>query len=187
MVLVSEGSTVFVYYSDNEKPEITIISPSEEDMLNGYVTVTGLITDEVGIQTFTTYIGNEDEVEIPLIAGNPYWSKTFDLRGEKSSVITFKAVDLSGNSADFKLRLKLDSDGDKPQLSLTDFSDDQYYEQGNVNIQGIASDDDGIKINTILCGWRGFYFHQYRGSFSFAIGQFGFWQAFNADKGYRFI
>ncbi|MDA3809041.1 MAG: Ig-like domain-containing protein [Spirochaetaceae bacterium] len=140
----SEGSTIFVYYSDNEKPEITIISPLEDALLNGFVTVTGMVTDEVGIETFSSSMGNEEE-EIPLLTGNPYWSKTFDLRDEKNAVLTFKAIDLSGNSEEYKLKIKLDVDADKPQVSLIDYEDNEILEKNKAFLKGIASDDDGIK------------------------------------------
>jgi len=148
----SEGSTVFVYYSDNERPEITIISPLEEEVLNGFVTVTGTVTDEVGIETFTYSYGDEEDVEIPLIAGNPFWSATFDVRGEKNAQIIFKAVDLSGNSEDYKLKVGLAPDEDKPVVNLLDFIDGEELPSDRI-IKGIASDDDGIlNINYIVDG-----------------------------------
>jgi len=141
----SDSSIVFVYYSDNEKPEINIISPLEDDMLNGFVTVTGTVSDEVGIASFSSTYGDDEDNIFPLITGNPYWSRTFDLRGEKSAVITFSAIDLSGNSEEYKLKLKLEPDSDKPGLSLIDFPEDQNIDSDQNELKGIAFDDDGVK------------------------------------------
>ena len=114
-------------------------------MLNGFITVTGIVSDEVGIASFSSTIGNEEDIEIPLLTGNPYWSRTFDLRGEKNGLISFKAIDLSGNSEEVKLRLKPDLEGDKPLLNLIDFTDNQIFSEEETVLKGIAADDDGIK------------------------------------------
>ena len=143
----SEGSIVFVYYSDNKKPEIVIKSPTEDKILNGFVTVSGTVHDEVGLKTFS-YIYDKKEVAIPLIIGNPYWSHTFDVSGRKSAAITFVAVDLSGNTESYKLNLKMDNDADLPLISLLDSNDSNNIE--NIDpvvgyLKGIANDDDGVK------------------------------------------
>lgn len=141
----SDGSTIFVYYADNEKPQISIISPTEDEELNGFITVTGTVSDEVGIASFSSRTGNDEEDDFSLISGNPYWSRTFDFRGEKAADITFKAVDLSGNIEEYRLRLKLDPAGDIPRISLLDFEDDQTIYSDKGLIKGIAADDEGIE------------------------------------------
>ena len=143
----SESSTIFVYYSDNKKPEIVIKSPIEDKILNGFVTVSGTVHDEVGLAGFS-FVYDKEEVSIPLITGNPYWSHTFDVSGRKSASITFIAVDLSGNTRNFKLDLKMDNDADLPLVSLINSNDSNIIE--NVDplegyLKGIASDDDGVK------------------------------------------
>ncbi|MBI9099545.1 MAG: hypothetical protein JEY91_13765, partial [Spirochaetaceae bacterium] len=140
----SESSIVFVYYSDNEKPVISILSPQVEHPLNGIVTITGTVSDEVGIQSFTSSVDGGDEVEIELIAGNPYWTRAFDFRNEKKSTITFKAVDLSGNIEEYKMKIDLYPDEDKPLISLLDFTEDTLFTDTRI-IKGIAWDDDGIR------------------------------------------
>lgn len=148
----SEGSNVFVYYGDNEKPVINIISPVEEDNLNGFVTVTGTVSDEVGIESFSYSFGNEENVEIPLIAGNPYWSKSFDVGENKNTQIVFKAIDLSGNNEEYKLKVKLTPDEDKPLVSFVDFIDGTELASDQI-LKGIATDDDGVKnINYTVDG-----------------------------------
>ncbi|MCF6334553.1 MAG: Ig-like domain-containing protein, partial [Spirochaetales bacterium] len=143
----SIGSNVFVYYSDNKKPEIIIKSPVKDEVLNGFVTVTGTVSDEVGLESFS-YILDKEEVPIPLITGNPYWSHTFDLKERKSAKITFLAVDLSGNSQSYKLDLKLDNKADLPQIGFLDSNDKKVIE--NIDpalglLKGVAFDDDGIE------------------------------------------
>ncbi|RKX83576.1 MAG: hypothetical protein DRP58_08535, partial [Spirochaetes bacterium] len=143
----SPGSTVFVYYSDNKKPEIVISSPVEDEILNGFVTVSGTVHDEVGLSGFS-YMFNKEEVQIPLIPGNPYWSQTFDFSGMKSGLITFTAVDLSGNTESYKLKLTMDNNADMPLLGLIDSDDKNIIENVyplDAYLKGIASDDDGVK------------------------------------------
>jgi hypothetical protein len=143
----SESSTVFVYYSDNKKPEIVIKSPTEDKILNGFVTVSGTVHDEVGLAGFS-FVYDKEEVSIPLITGNPYWSHTFDVSGRKSASITFIAVDLSGNTRNYKLDLKMDNEADLPLLKLINSSEKNVIE--NIDpftgyLKGLANDDDGVK------------------------------------------
>lgn len=143
----SEGASTFVYYSDNEDPEITIEYPKEESVLNGYVTVAGTVTDKVGLKSFSCTF-DKNEIFIPLTTGNPYWSRTFDLHGRKSARIIFNAVDLSGNTSTYKLDLKLDNDTDLPVVKLLDTDEKNFIEDVDPDdgyIRGIAEDDDGIK------------------------------------------
>ncbi len=138
----SDNSSVFVYYSDNQKPEILINSPIEGDIVNGLVTVSGTVTDEVGIAGLFYRVDNGDEIEIPVITGNPYWSQTVDPGVKKVSTVTFRAIDLSGNIGEHKLRLKLNPETDLPEIILLNFQENMSI--GNDLIKGIASDDDGV-------------------------------------------
>lgn len=143
----SVGSITFVYYSDNRKPEIVIKSPMDDKILNGYVTVSGTVHDEVGLASFS-YIFDKDEVSIPLITGNPYWSRTFDFRGRKSAAITFIAVDLSGNTQSYKLNLKMDNNADLPGVLLLDSNENNIIKDIDPvggYLMGIARDDDGVR------------------------------------------
>lgn len=140
----SDGSTVFVYYSDNEKPRIEIISPTEDEILNGLVTVTGVVSDEVGIASFSYIADGNEETEIPLIPGNPYWSRTFDFTGAKGGTVEFKAVDLSGNTEELRLKLKLNPDEDLPVISLVDFEPESFLDSDETILKGIVRDDDGV-------------------------------------------
>lgn len=140
----SEGATVFVYYSDNRKPQISITAPLENDVLNGRVTVTGTVTDEVGVSSFSCITDKNGEETIELIPGNPYWSKTFDFTGEKNGLVTFRALDLSGNTAEYKLKLKLDPAGDLPVVALPGYSDGTYLDINEPVLKGIVTDDDGV-------------------------------------------
>lgn len=144
----SEGSTVFVYYSDNEKPKIEIIYPQKEDILNGMVSVTGTIKDDVGIQSFVAIKDGGEEEEIPLLPGNPFWSRTFDFTGSKSGTLIFKAVDLSGNTEEQRLKLSLNPDADLPVISFIDFEDKSYLDSVEPAIKGLVRDDDGISSIT---------------------------------------
>ncbi|MBB6478909.1 Ig-like domain-containing protein [Spirochaeta isovalerica] len=139
----SEGSTVFVYYSDNEKPVITLISPTEEDILNGRITVTGTVTDEVGIKSFICVQDGGEEEEIILIPGNPYWNKTFDYSGLKGGTISFLATDLSDNTEEIKYKFKTALEEDLPVVSLIDFTDGDYLNYDEPVLKGIVNDDDG--------------------------------------------
>ena len=101
-----------------------------------------------GLSGFS-YIYDKEELAIPLITGNPYWSHTFDVSGRKTASITFVAVDLSGNTSNYKLDLKMDNDTDLPVLTLIDSNENNNIE--NIDpvygyLKGIASDDDGVKF-----------------------------------------
>ncbi|MBN2658807.1 MAG: hypothetical protein JXR86_17265 [Spirochaetales bacterium] len=141
----SEGSNVFVYYADNEKPVITLISPQEDDVLNGHITVTGTVTDEVGIESLTCSYNGEDPEEIDLIPGNPYWNRTFDYAGSKGGALTFRAVDLSGNTEEIKFKVKTVLEEDKPVVEIIDFNDGGYLDFNEPVLKGILRDDDGVQ------------------------------------------
>lgn len=143
----SVGYYSFLYFIDNTKPDVQIISPDAEQIMNGKFTIAGFARDTVGITdlswTFGTEKGNFD-----LIPGNPYWAVTLDTRAskEKSQKFTIRAVDRANNVIEITRNIALNQEDDKPTVKISEpYEGEIFTEKGNLFVRGIAYDDDGVK------------------------------------------
>ncbi|MBN2619050.1 MAG: hypothetical protein JXR64_12125 [Spirochaetales bacterium] len=136
--------TPFLFFVDNIGPEITIIDPVDLE-LNGTITISGKITDSVGINSFK-YIYGEEEKIIELKKGNPYWSENIDLINEtKDKVkILFVSEDKSGNITQYEHIQIINKEIDKPKLALRTPVNESIYKKDLI-IEGSVLDDDYIK------------------------------------------
>ncbi|WP_187759737.1 Ig-like domain-containing protein [Thiospirochaeta perfilievii] len=141
----STAYTAFLFFVDNIGPEITIIDPVEKDILNGRVSLSGKISDKIGIKSFK-YIYNEVEKEITLKAGNPYWTTNIDFSAENKidPEIVLITEDTSGNSTELKYKFNIDRESDKPLLNITSPLLDTTYKEDLI-IEGYVTDDDYVK------------------------------------------
>lgn len=109
----------FLFFIDNESPDITIYEPESEADVYGVVQITGAIRDEIGVERFW-YEWDGQEVDIPLVPGNPYWNveiNTGEHRGRWVDV-HFYAVDNSGNQTHVRHRMANNQDAGRPELYI---------------------------------------------------------------------
>ncbi len=140
------GSVVvsaFLFFVDNKEPMLEILYPTEDFQVNGKFRVVGRVNDEVGTKSLTVKQGKGEPFEIPLSIGDPYWFYDADYSNAAKTDLNFTLTDTTGNTTEYKMQLKLDIEGDLPNLQLlTPVSDSNNT--GGI-LSGFATDDDGIK------------------------------------------
>ena len=137
----------YLYFIDNTKPDVKILSPAEGEVSNGIFGIAGYAKDKIGISKLSWKFGNETG-DFELVPGNPYFYKEVDTRGisGKSAEIEITAWDTIGNSTTFKKVLLLNQELDKPSVKI-DFPASGEAVDGNPSscyLSGLASDDDGV-------------------------------------------
>ncbi|GAB6089052.1 Ig-like domain-containing protein [Spirochaeta dissipatitropha] len=115
----SRSEVAFLFFIDNESPDITVFEPESGSDVYGFVSIAGAIRDEVGVERFWwNWDGQEEEIE--LIPGNPYWDIEIDTRAYRGRNIdvNFYAEDTSGNRTHVRHRLANNQDAAKPVVSV---------------------------------------------------------------------
>lgn len=143
----SVGYYSFLYFIDNTKPDVVIVSPSADEKVNGKFSVAGYAKDTIGVKELTwTY--EKQSGTIDLIPGNPYWIVNLDSTStkEKSGKFTIRAVDRANNVVEVSKTIIFDQEADKPVIALSEPEPSQIYDQKNpVYVRGIVKDDDGVQ------------------------------------------
>ncbi|MDR0654858.1 MAG: hypothetical protein LBG22_00955 [Treponema sp.] len=142
----SEGIYTYLIYVDNTGPDVKIVYPEEKTAQNGVFRTAGYVVDTVGIKSLSWKLG-KNTGEFELVTGNPWWTREFDLRGEKGKSIDLeiRAEDLSGNISVARRKISLDQAADLPRVSLTGPASAAVIPGLVVPLTGIASDDDGVE------------------------------------------
>ena len=143
----SVGMYSFLYFIDNTKPDVQIVYPAENQVMNGEFTVAGFAKDTIGVTelswTFGTQTGTFD-----LIPGNPYWAVTLNTidSKEKAQKFTIHAVDRANNVVDVTRTIPLNQEDDKPVVTTSEPVEGQIFGDSDLLfVRGIANDDDGVK------------------------------------------
>lgn len=99
----------YLYFIDNTKPNVQIVSPEQGEVCNGIFGVAGFAKDVIGISKLSWRCG-DDSGDFELVPGNPYWFKEIDTRGISSKSIEFfvTAVDTVGNTVTVSRAIPLD-------------------------------------------------------------------------------
>ncbi|MGI5070940.1 Ig-like domain-containing protein [Treponema pectinovorum] len=142
----SVGYNSFLYFIDNTKPDVKIVSPAENEVANGRFGVTGFAKDKIGIKKLTWACAGQTG-EFELTPGNPYWYKEIDSTGfTKNIEFSVTALDTAGNEVTVKKVIPLNQDADKPTVSIEYPAEGGTVEgeAGNVFLRGIAFDDDAV-------------------------------------------
>ncbi len=139
----SEGSAVFLYFVDNTKPELTVLSPGADESLNGAFEVRGRVYDTVGIRSMSwTYQKESGTVE--LLPGNPYFNLQFMAPPKAGKVsVRLNVIDLAGNSSTLTLTNPVDPKADLPLVSLRFPASGSSVDEA-LRVVGMARDDDGV-------------------------------------------
>ena len=102
-----ETTKPYLFFVDNNGPELSILAPLAEEDVFGVVKITGRIYDRVGLDRFYYELGNS-VVDIPLRPGDSFWTVDLNFaeaaRGSNSFTVT--AVDKSGNVSSASLRFQ---------------------------------------------------------------------------------
>ena len=116
----SEGYLSFLINANNSTPDVQILYPAPGEKVSGIFTVAGFAAHKVGLSSLTWKLGKESG-HIPLITGNPWWVKEFDIRGQnvKSLDLEIRAVDFSGNVTVAKRKITVDQDAGMPRVAVT--------------------------------------------------------------------
>ncbi|MCD6398168.1 MAG: hypothetical protein J7L71_11580 [Spirochaetaceae bacterium] len=141
----AEGIYSFLFFVDNNAPELTVIEPVEGDRVNGSLGLAGKITDTIGVKSLIVKVGAEQQ-EVKLDPGNPYWALQMNISADASTKLNveLEAVDFAGNTSLDKIKLINDYSLDLPVLSL--FLPEQIGVLQKTISAGIEiTDDDQVK------------------------------------------
>ncbi len=139
----SEGVAVFLYFIDNTRPELDILSPGEGESVNGRFFVRGRVFDTVGVRSLTWSYGKETGT-VELLPGNPYFSLPFDAPAKAGPILVgLTATDVAGNAIAVKVSRKADPDADLPRVVSSSPAPGSTLE-GAIRVVGRAVDDDGV-------------------------------------------
>ncbi len=138
------GLYSFLFFVDNTDPEVSIIYPKADDIVNGRFSIAGIARDIVGLKSLKWKCADESGA-IPVVRGNPYWCVDVDTRGKNASTVLFEieAEDSIGNIARLSQKIAVNQDRDKPNISITEPVEGENY-SNKVFLDGFAYDDDGI-------------------------------------------
>lgn len=142
----SIGIQSYLMHVDNTAPEVEIVHPLPDTAVNGIFTVSGYAQDVVGLQSLS-WSFNGEQGDFDLTVGNPWWVKTFDIRGvsTRSADLVIRAVDVSGNVSEIKRKLPVDQVADLPVVTLVDPVEDAVFLGNRIAISGLVGDDDGVE------------------------------------------
>ena len=163
----SVGLYSFLYFIDNTKPDVKIVSPIEGEVKNGKFSAAGFAKDKIGITNLSWTFGTQAG-EIELIPGNPYWKLDFDTTGmkDKSVRLAVKAVDRAGNVVEVARNIPLNQELDKPVVQLNEPEAERIFGmEDSFVIRGIAKDDDALQSVKIILDDNEPFIQETRGPF----------------------
>lgn len=132
----------FLFFVDTSPPELEIITPLEDEPVDGRLSFVGRASDAVRLASLTYELNTGETGEIELIPGNPYWSLDVDLGTDLGRSLTaeFRVEDTAGNTTERRLRYSVDAEADRPVLRLSSPTDGTTIE--HVTMVGHVLDDD---------------------------------------------
>lgn len=142
----SIGRYAFLFFVDNTKPDVKIVTPKANEKCKGIFTIAGYANDKNGI-TDLKWVWGEETGDFELTPGNPYWVKEINSIGKnEKEVFAIIATDTMGNTVEVKREISLDQESDKPlvEIKYPAHGVDIESEANQLFIRGIAKDDDGI-------------------------------------------
>jgi hypothetical protein len=141
----TQGVAAHLLFVNNTSPEVEIVYPDPDAVVNGVFSVSGYATHPVGLKSVSWKLG-KDSGEFPIVIGNPWWVKEFDIRNEKTTSIDLeiRAEDLSGNATVIKRKLKVDQLAGLPKITLEEPTAGVILVGEDLNIRGVASDNDAV-------------------------------------------
>jgi len=142
----SVGRAAHLLFVNNKQPDVKIIYPAPDTIVNGIFSIAGSASHPVGVKRLSWKAGNVSSGQIELLPGNDWWTADIDLRGQKASNIDIeiRAEDVSGNVKIIKQRFKVEQNKDLPIVTLTSPVPGNVNPEEGIVVKGTASDDDGV-------------------------------------------
>lgn len=139
----STSVTPFLFFVDTSPPELEVLTPLEDDVVDGRLHFVGRASDAVRLASLTYELSSGESGEIDLIPGNPYWSLDVDLGPEPGRSLTaeFRVEDTAGNTESVRMRYSIDTEYDEPELRLSWPPEAAVLD--HVTLVGHILDDDG--------------------------------------------
>ena len=145
----SVGATSYLFFVDNTKPDVSIVTPEENESVNGVFQIAGTAYDIIGLSSLSWEFEKESG-EFELIPGNPYWFKEFDIcnLNVKKVKFTVTVVDKAGNVSKATRTIPVDKEADLPVVSIVEPEIDPTSKTGpafadEFFLRGTVGDDDG--------------------------------------------
>ena len=130
-------------FTDEEGPEIEIISPDDGQILSGRVLVTGTATDRSLVELVEVRVNDRSFREATGTNNWSYRLETFDL-SEGEHTITVRAVDEFGNDSTREITIVVDRDVPSVDINV-DFNAYENYVSGtDVVLTGEARDNNAV-------------------------------------------
>jgi len=141
----SIGTAAHLLFVNNIGPDVKIVYPEPNTVINGVFNIAGYAKHPVGLKSVTWKAGNS-QGEFELLPGNQWWSATVDARAYKGSSldVEIRAVDISGNITVSKQKYKFDAASDLPVVNLTLPVPGVLQNDLGLVVKGEATDDDGV-------------------------------------------
>lgn len=139
----SEGVAVFLYFVDNTRPELVVLSPGQDEAVNGSYAIRGRAYDTVGVSSLSwTYEKESGQVE--LLPGNPYFTLPFIAPAKAgATTVRISAGDVAGNVTTVAVTRRVDPGTDLPVVLVTQPAAGSTLD-GAIRVTGAARDDDGV-------------------------------------------
>jgi hypothetical protein len=102
----AEMTRPYLFFVDNNGPELEILSPGENEDVYGRVHISGRIFDRVGLERFY-YEWAGEQVDIVRQPGDPFWTIPLEISAaqNRNTPLRVAAVDRSGNTTAVTRRL----------------------------------------------------------------------------------
>lgn len=168
----SVGLYSFLFFIDNKKPDVKIVYPAENQVMNGKFSVAGFAKDEIGVKELSWTFGDLSGT-FDLVPGNPYWCVDLDTIGkkDKSSKFVIHAVDSVDNVVDVTMTIPLNQEDDKPIVSIVEPENlDVFGQDKRLIVRGIATDDDEVQSVQVQLDSKEAIVQETKGDFYFDLG-----------------
>ncbi|MBR2107771.1 MAG: hypothetical protein IJ937_10945, partial [Treponema sp.] len=169
----STGMYSFLYFIDNTKPDVQIVSPTKDEVVNGKFSVAGFAKDTNGITDLRWTYGNQSG-QIELVPGNPYWVVDLDSTNgkEKSQKFMIHAEDRANNIVEVTQTINLDQELDKPVVTITSpIAGQTFADNQELVLRGIVKDDDGVASVKVQLDNQESIIQETKGIFDFVLAK----------------
>ena len=139
------GTAAHLLFINNTGPEVKIVYPTPDTVVNGLFSIAGYARHPVGLKRVSWRAGRMTG-DVDLLPGNHWWSANIDLRGlkENNIDIEIRAEDVSGNVTFARQRYRVDQNRDLPVVTLIEPT------AGTLNgneliVRGNVRDNEGVE------------------------------------------
>jgi hypothetical protein len=152
---IKEASVTVTCTPDTTLPTIRIEAPTNgQNFKTATITVSGIASDDVGVDKVEVKIGSGDWELADLNLGFPViWSKSVTLSAG-SNTITARATDAAGNTkeASVTVTYNRETTDNLPTITISTPTDGQEVTTPGIAVSGTASDDKGVSKVEIQVG-----------------------------------